>query len=188
MNLLIVGLGNPGSNFFNTRHNVGFALVDKLILNNGLSLSKSKNYEYSDFSIEGKRIVLIKPLTYINLSGDIFPSVFFKFYMDISNLLVIVDNVDLRLGKCRLRREGGSSTHNGLRSISKSLGSTKYCRLYIGIGNNKENNLRNFVLSKFSNNELTCIENVFDFLSKEVIGIDEFNFKDKVVRINSSSF
>ena len=77
MNLLIVGLGNPGSNFFHTRHNVGFTLIDKLILKNGLSLSKAKNYEYSDFSVEGRRIVLIKPLTYMNLSGNIFPSVFF---------------------------------------------------------------------------------------------------------------
>ena len=81
--------------------------------------------------------------------------------MKISNLLVIVDNIDLRLGKCRLRKVGGTSTHNGLKSISESLGSTKYSRLYIGVGNNDKGSLKDFVLSKFSNNELACIENVF---------------------------
>ncbi|AWG43135.1 aminoacyl-tRNA hydrolase [Candidatus Borreliella tachyglossi] len=190
MNLLIIGLGNPGSNFFHTRHNVGFALVDKLALKQGLSFKKTKNYEYSDFNLNNRKIVLIKPLTYINLSGNIFPSVFSKFYMQITNMLVVLDNVDLPLGKCKLRKVGGSSTHNGLRSISESLGSTNYSRLYIGVGNNNSNEyrLRDFVLSKFSDNELKRIENMFDFLSEEMMDINEVNFEHKVASINSSSF
>ncbi|AHH10983.1 aminoacyl-tRNA hydrolase [Borrelia coriaceae] len=188
MNLLIVGLGNPGSNFLHTRHNVGFGFIDKLVLKNALSLQKTKNYEYADFNFENKRIVLIKPLTYMNLSGNILPSVFAKFYMKIANLLVVVDNIDLPLGKCKLRKVGGTSTHNGLRSISGNLGSTKYSRLYIGVGNNYEFSLKDFVLSKFEGSELERIENVFNFLSEEIISIDEFNFDHKVATINSSSF
>ncbi|AHH03798.1 Peptidyl-tRNA hydrolase [Borrelia nietonii YOR] len=188
MDLLIVGLGNPGSNFFNTRHNVGFELVDNLVIKNGLSLKKVKNYEYSDFYLENKRIVLIKPLTYMNLSGNIFPSVFAKFYMKMINLLVVVDNVDLPLGKCKLRKVGGTSTHNGLRSISLSLGSTKYSRLYIGVGSNNKSSLREFVLAKFRGSELERIKSVFEFLSEEILGIDESNFEHKVATINSSSF
>ncbi|BDU62531.1 peptidyl-tRNA hydrolase [Candidatus Borrelia fainii] len=188
MDLLIVGLGNPGSNFFHTRHNVGFELIDKLVVKHGLSLKKVKNYEYSDFNFENKRVVLIKPLTYMNLSGNIFPSVFAKFYMKITNLLIVVDNVDLPLGKCKLRKVGGTSMHNGLRSISESLGSTKYSRLYIGIGNNNESSLKDFVLAKFSDGELKRIKNIFNFLSEEILSIDECNFESKIAIINSSSF
>ncbi|WKC58319.1 aminoacyl-tRNA hydrolase [Borrelia sp. P9F1] len=188
MSLLIVGLGNSGSDFFHTRHNVGFTLVDKLILKHGLSLSRADGYEYSGFSYEGRRVVLVKPLTYMNLSGGIFPSVFSEFSVKVSDLLVVVDNVDLRLGRCRLRKSGGASTHNGLRSISERLGNTKYSRLYIGIGNGDEGNLGDFVLSKFSASEMECVENVFTFLSEEILDIDEFNFEDKVEKINSSSF
>ncbi|UPA18240.1 aminoacyl-tRNA hydrolase [Borrelia puertoricensis] len=188
MDLLIVGLGNPGSNFFHTRHNVGFGLIDKLVVKHDLSLKKVKNYEYSDFNFENKRIVLIKPLTYMNLSGNIFPFVFARFYMKITNLLIIVDNVDLPLGKCKLRKIGGTSTHNGLRSISESLGSTKYSRLYIGVGKNNESSLRDFVLAKFSDGELKRIRNVFNFLSEEILSIDECNFESKIATINSSSF
>ncbi len=185
----MVGLGNPGSNFFRTRHNVGFGFIDELIVKYGLSLKKAKNYEYSDFTVENKRVVLIKPLTYMNLSGNIFPSVFSKFYMKINNLLVVVDNVDLPLGKCRLRKVGGASTHNGLRSISASLGSTQYSRLYIGVGNSNDNfSLKDFVLSKFNDSELDRIKNVFAFLSEEVLGIDELSFEHKIATINSSSF
>ncbi|ACH95008.1 aminoacyl-tRNA hydrolase [Borrelia recurrentis] len=188
MNLLIVGLGNPGSNFLHTRHNVGFGLIDKLVMKNALSLRKAKNYEYADFNVDSRRIVLIKPLTYMNLSGNIFPCVFSKFYMKINNLLVVVDNVDLPLGKCRLRKVGGASTHNGLRSISESLGSTKYGRLYIGVGNNSAFGLKDFVLSKFNDSELVRVKNVFNFLSEEILGIDEFSFEHKIATINSSSF
>ncbi|UGQ17559.1 aminoacyl-tRNA hydrolase [Borrelia sp. RT1S] len=188
MSLLIVGLGNPGSDFFHTRHNVGFALLDKLVLKYELSLSSAGSYEYAGFNFRGRRVVLVKPLTYMNLSGGIFPSVFSKFCVRISDLLVVVDNVDLCLGRCRLRKAGGGATHNGLRSISESLGSTKYSRLYIGVGGNNGGKLRDFVLSRFSASEMECIENVFTFLSEEILDIDEFNFKDKVGKINSSSF
>ncbi|AHH08755.1 aminoacyl-tRNA hydrolase [Borrelia anserina] len=190
MDLLVVGLGNPGSNFFHTRHNVGFEFIDKLVVKNGLSLTKVKNYEYSDFKLGNKRIVLIKPLTYMNLSGNIFPSVFSKFCMNVNNLLVVVDNVDLPLGKCKLRKVGGISTHNGLRSISGSLGSVKYSRLYIGIGvcSNNQFSLKDFVLAKFSDSEIKRIKNAFEFLSEEMLDIDELNFEHKVAVINSSSF
>ena len=188
MNLLIIGLGNPGSNFFHTRHNVGFEFVDRLVAKNGLTFKKIKNYEYSNFNFRNKRVVLVKPLTYMNLSGNIFPSVFSKFYMKIVNILVVLDNIDLPLGKCKLRKIGGPSTHNGLRSISDSLGSTKYSRLYIGVGCNNKSSLRDFVLSKFSDNELGRIENIFDFLSEEILDLDDLNFEYKIATINSSSF
>ncbi|UER67928.1 aminoacyl-tRNA hydrolase [Borrelia sp. BU AG58] len=189
MGLLVVGLGNPGPDFFRTRHNVGSDLVDRLVLKHRLSLSRAEGYGYSVFNCEGRRVVFVKPLTYMNLSGSVFPSVLSRFSAKISDLLVIVDNVDLPLGRCKLRRVGGVSTHNGLRSISERLGSTRYSRLYIGVGNNSEGgSLRDFVLSKFSDNEIKCVENVFSFLGEEILSIDEFNFEDKVRRINSSSF
>ncbi|AHH04611.1 Peptidyl-tRNA hydrolase [Borrelia miyamotoi] len=188
MNLLIIGLGNPGSNFLHTRHNVGFEFIDKLVVKNGLSFKRVKNYEYSDFNLQSRRVVFVKPLTYVNLIGNIFPSVFARFHMKITNMLVVVDNVDLPLGKCKLRKIGGTSTHNGLRSISDSLGSTKYSRLYIGVGCNNESSLRDFVLSKFSDIELERIKNVFEFLSEEILDVDGFNFEHKVATINSSNF
>ncbi|WPM05563.1 aminoacyl-tRNA hydrolase [Borreliella sinica] len=188
MGLLILGLGNPGLEFSLTRHNVGFSLLDKIVSKNGLFLKRKKKYEYSELKMISGRVILIKPLTYMNLSGSLFPSIFSDFYMCIKNLLVVVDNVDLPLGKCRLKGQGGISTHNGLRSISSALGSSNYSRLYVGVGGNSMCDIKNFVLSRFSKDEIDRLEKLYDFLSDELIDISEANFKDKVQKINSSNF
>ncbi|WKC85673.1 aminoacyl-tRNA hydrolase [Borreliella lusitaniae] len=188
MGLLILGLGNPGLEFSLTRHNVGFSLLDKIVYKNGLFLKRKKKYEYSELRVISRRVILVKPLTYMNLSGSLFPSIFSDFYMCIKNLLVVLDNVDLPLGKCRLKERGGISTHNGLKSISSALGSSNYSRLYIGVGNNFMYDIKSFVLSKFCKDEIDRLEKLYDFLSDELIDISEANFKNKVQKINSSNF
>ncbi|WP_324280841.1 aminoacyl-tRNA hydrolase [Borreliella garinii] len=188
MGLLILGLGNPGLEFSLTRHNVGFSLLDKILSKNGLFLKRKKNYEYSELRMISGRVILVKPLTYMNLSGSLFPSIFSDFYMCIKNLLVVLDNVDLPLGKCRLKERGGASTHNGLKSISSALGSSNYSRLYIGVGSNVMRDIKSFVLSRFCKDEIDRLEKLYDFLSDELVDISEANFKNKVQKINSSNF
>lgn len=177
MGLLILGLGNPGLEFSLTRHNVGFSLLDKIISKNGLFLKRKKKYEYSELRMISGRVILVKPLTYMNLSGSLFPSIFSDFYMCIKNLLVVLDNVDLPLGKCRLKERGGASTHNGLKSISSALGSSNYSRLYIGVGSNVMRDIKSFVLSRFCKDEIDRLEKLYDFLSDELVDISEANFK-----------
>ncbi|WP_215535549.1 aminoacyl-tRNA hydrolase [Borreliella bavariensis] len=188
MGLLILGLGNPGLEFSLTRHNVGFSLLDRIISKNGLFLKRKKKYEYSELRMISGRVILVKPLTYMNLSGSLFPSIFSDFYMCIKNLLVVLDNVDLPLGKCRLKERGGASTHNGLKSISNVLGSSNYSRLYIGVGSNVMRDIKSFVLSRFCKDEIDRLEKLYDFLSDELINISEANFKNKIQKINSSNF
>nr|WP_267512557.1 aminoacyl-tRNA hydrolase [Borreliella garinii] len=188
MGLLILGLGNPGLEFSLTRHNVGFSLLDKILSKNGLFLKRKKKYEYSELRMISGRVILVKPLTYMNLSGSLFPSIFSDFYMCIKNLLVVLDNVDLPLGKCRLKERGGASTHNGLKSISSALGSSNYSRLYIGVGSNVMGDIKSFVLSRFCKDEIDRLEKLYDFLSDELVDISEANFKNKVQKINSSNF
>ncbi len=187
MGLLILGLGNPGLEFSLTRHNVGFSLLDKILSKNGLFLKRKIN-EYSELRMISGRVILVKPLTYMNLSGSLFPSIFSDFYMCIKNLLVVLDNVDLPLGKCRLKERGGASTHNGLKSISSALGSSNYSRLYIGVGSNVMGDIKSFVLSRFCKDEIDRLEKLYDFLSDELVDISEANFKNKVQKINSSNF
>ncbi|APS98954.1 aminoacyl-tRNA hydrolase [Borreliella mayonii] len=188
MGLLILGLGNPGLEFSLTRHNVGFSLLDKIVSKNGLFLKRKKKYEYSELRMISRRVILVKPLTYMNLSGSLFPSIFSDFYMCIKNLLVVLDNVDLPLGKCRLKERGGMSSHNGLKSISSVLGSSNYSRLYIGVGSNSMCDIKSFVLSRFCKDEIDRLEKLYDFLSDELIDISEANFQNKVQKINSSNF
>ncbi|QFI14876.1 aminoacyl-tRNA hydrolase [Borrelia sp. CA_690] len=188
MGLLILGLGNPGLEFSLTRHNVGFSLLDKILSKNGLFLKRKEKYEYSELRMISGRVILVKPLTYMNLSGSLFPSIFSDFYMCIKNLLVVLDNVDLPLGKCRLKECGGMSTHNGLKSISNALGSSNYSRLYIGVGSNVMSDIKSFVLSRFCKDEIDRLEKLYNFLSDELIDINEANFKYKVQKINSSNF
>ncbi|MBB6042768.1 aminoacyl-tRNA hydrolase [Borreliella yangtzensis] len=188
MGLLILGLGNPGLEFSLTRHNVGFSLLDKIVSKKGLSLKRKKKYEYAELRVISRRVILVKPLTYMNLSGSIFPSIFSDFYMCIKNLLVVLDNIDLPLGKCRLRERGGVSTHNGIKSISNVLGSSDYNRLYIGVGSNVMCDIKSFVLSRFCKDEIDRLEKLYNFLSDELLDITEANFKNKVQKINSSNF
>lgn len=127
--LLILGLGNPGERYRGTRHNVGFALVDRLAERFGLVPRRPL---FRKFELAGGPILLCKPLTYMNRSGDVIPYLLRRF--DPETICPVVDNMDLPPGEVRMKTRGTSSNHNGLKSVERALGGVDFPRIYIGIG------------------------------------------------------
>lgn len=162
---LVVGLGNKGREYENTRHNMGFMLVDRYLQYRNITdkFKEKFNAIYIETTINNEKVIFIKPMTYMNNSG-IAVRAFVDFYkLNSEDILVISDDLDLDLGKFRLRRNGSSGGHNGLKSIISQLGTDNFKRLRIGISNDKDDVI-NYVLSKFSKKELNDIDTMFDTL------------------------
>ena len=161
---LIVGLGNPGKKYELTRHNIGFIILDKFASKKNLHFKKKENYQYVEGSIGSSTFFLIKPTTYMNLSGIAVSEFLSKTKINLENMLIVVDDVNLELGKIRLRKSGSDGGHNGLKSIIYHLESNQFPRLRFGIGNKfGEGELADYVLSKFSDEELSYINNSIEF-------------------------
>ena len=162
---LVVGLGNKGREYENTRHNMGFMLVDRYLQYKNITdkFKEKFNAIYIETTINNEKVIFIKPMTYMNNSG-IAVRAFVDFYkLNSEDILVISDDLDLDLGKFRLRRNGSSGGHNGLKSIISHLGTDNFKRLRIGISNDKDDVI-NYVLSKFSKKELNELDIMFDTL------------------------
>ena len=162
---LVVGLGNKGREYENTRHNMGFMLIDRYLQYKNITdkFKEKFNAIYIETTINNEKVIFIKPMTYMNNSG-IAVRAFVDFYkLNSEDILVISDDLDLDLGKFRLRRNGSSGGHNGLKSIISHLGNDNFKRLRIGISNDKDDVI-NYVLSKFSKRELNEIDTMFDTL------------------------
>ncbi|NMA91181.1 MAG: aminoacyl-tRNA hydrolase [Amphibacillus sp.] len=151
----IVGLGNPGRKYQKTRHNVGFMVIDELLNRHGWSLDKKKfNGHYCLESLYGEKVVLLQPQTYMNLSGDSVKPLLDFYQIEPNQLLVIYDDLDLPIGKVRLRQTGGHGGHNGMRSIIQTLGTKQFNRIRIGIDRPQTGiTVTDYVLGKFSKTE-----------------------------------
>ncbi|MDD2227745.1 MAG: aminoacyl-tRNA hydrolase [Clostridia bacterium] len=184
---LIIGLGNPERKYFKTYHNVGFLAVDKLShkLDNycqKFGIKKKKvitncKAEVSEYSLHGRKILIAKPLTYMNLSGDSVLAFKSKYALNSEQILVIADDVDLPLGKFRFREKGSGGTHNGLKSIVNAIGQD-FSRIRIGIGEDEKEinfDLADYVLSEISKNSKEVLENVFeqtaDFILEKILNL-----------------
>ena len=177
---LIVGLGNPGNEYNNTRHNIGFYMVDSY-LGNSVSFKNKFNGLYYQTTISGEKVIFLKPQMYINLSGEVIKRYIDFFKINISDVLIIHDDLDLEVGMYRLRQSGRSAGHNGLKNIEKCLGTQEYKRLKIGISNNKNIDTKDYVLGKISSDDLLKINDV----SKVVNNIiDDFIKLDFSVLMN----
>lgn len=170
---LIVGLGNPGKKYELTRHNIGFLLVDQLADKFAKGDFKTKGKVLmAEADIEGEKVLLVKPQTYMNLSGHgIVPlTQFYK--LDPAHVLVIYDDLDLEVGKLRLRPKGGSGGHNGIKSIIQLLGTEEFPRLKIGIGRPPADwETANYVLSQFTDEEWPLINEI---IHKGVAAVQSF--------------
>lgn len=175
--MVIVGLGNPGSKFEQTRHNVGFMFVDKLAesYNANFVLDKQKEALIADIYIDGKKHLLVKPVTYMNNSGNAVIKVLNYWNIDPSELIVVYDDMDLEVGKIRIRKFGSAGGHNGMKSIISHIQRQDFKRIRIGIGRSIDN--IEHVLGKFKPSEKPLIEEavslapnlIIDYLAK---GID----------------
>ncbi len=178
---LVVGLGNIGSKYANTRHNIGFIALDYFAEKYFLDFNKEKNYFYAKHD----NAILIKPRTYMNLSGIAVQSALTKF-RNITDILVLVDDLDLPFGRIRIRKSGGTGGHNGLKSIANSLGSNEYGRIRIGIGRPNSDEVKQFVLAKFSQDERIKLSDVKDYL-KDLIDIYIDKDVNNLLNFNSAN-
>ena len=158
---VVAGLGNPGDEYKATKHNVGFMVIDKLAENNGANFKKSRfNALTADCKIGSKRVLLIKPLTYMNLSGEAIGKAL-KFYKtEPQNLIVICDDINLDAGKIRVRPKGSDGGQNGLKNIILNLKTQEFKRVRMGVGAkpHPEYDLKDWVLSNFSKEDKPKIE------------------------------
>lgn len=152
---VIVGLGNPGKQYNKTRHNVGFDVIDMLAKEYGISVTKIKHKALiGEGRIGTEKVLLVKPQTYMNLSGETLIDIYNYYKVDLENIVVIYDDIDLDVGKLRIRKKGSAGTHNGMRSIVKCLGSTEFPRVRVGVSKPMPGqNLADFVLSRFRKEE-----------------------------------
>lgn len=132
---LIVGLGNPGKEYENTRHNMGFKVLNKLSEKYSIPITKSKfNGKYGTGTIENEKVILLEPQTYMNLSGEAIKPMLDFYKVAPSKLLVIYDDIDVEPGKIKIRMKGGPGTHNGMKSVVNIVGTEEFPRVRVGIG------------------------------------------------------
>lgn len=158
---LIVGLGNPGIEYENTRHNAGFMCIDYIAKKCNVNLNKFKHKAYyAQTQIGGKKVVLVKPQTYMNNSGEAVIPLLNFFKIKSENLIVVCDDISLDVGKIRIRRKGSDGGQKGMRSIIEQLGNDNFARVKMGIGKkpNPNYDLAKWVLSKFKADEQTDLD------------------------------
>lgn len=162
---IVVGLGNPGSQYDLTRHNAGFMAIDSIAEKCNVKLKKIKFKSLCAVTkIKDKSVLLMKPSTFMNLSGEAVVEAM-KFYkVDVQNVIVIFDDINLEPGRLRIRRKGSAGGHNGIKNIIYLSGEDTFPRIKIGVGEkpNSQWDLADWVLSKFSNQELDCIYKSID--------------------------
>lgn len=167
---LVVGLGNPGSEYANTRHNVGFMAADVICSRYNFEVFKKKfDGEVAMGQIANEKVMVLKPHTYMNLSGNsvVKAALFYKILPE--NIIVIHDDMDLKIGQLKAKKGGGSGGHNGLKSIDSHVG-PEYNRIRIGVGHpiNKGKDVINYVLGAFSKEEKNILEDSMDIITESV--------------------
>ena len=160
---IIAGLGNPESKYDKTRHNIGFRLIDELAVRNGITFSDRKhNGLVGKGTISGEKVILLKPLTYMNLSGECVGPAADYYKVEPENVIILFDDISLDVGRIRIRKKGSAGGHNGIKSIIAHLGSENFPRLKFGVGDKpKEMDLADYVLGRFSSqDEATVSEGI----------------------------
>ena len=155
---LIVGIGNVGKEYYNTRHNIGFMMLDYYVKSKNLTFSKEKfNGDYIEEKINNKKVIYLKSKSYVNLTGEVLRKYVDFYKIPIENILIIVDDINLEIGRLRLREKGSSGGHNGLKNIFLHLGTENIKRLRIGVSNDKKYNMKDYVLSKFTKDDMKIL-------------------------------
>lgn len=190
---LIVGLGNPGKKYEHTRHNIGFDTLDLLAEKLNISPSKAKcKGLYGQGTLNGEKIFLLKPQTYMNESGQSVQEFIQYFKIPIEDVLVLVDDIDIEFGEIKIKAKGSAGTHNGLKSIISRTGSKEFPRLKIGVGKKHEGeDLASFVLARFPSQDQEEINQTMERAVEAVLamvdhgvayGMNHFNGKNKELK------
>ena len=183
---LIVGLGNPGKEYENTRHNAGFKFIDKFAQSQNLNFNKEKfNGLYTEFNYKGEKVILLKPQKYMNLSGEVVIKFKEFFKINLEDILIICDDLDTELGKLKIKYKGSSGGHNGLKNIESHLHSNEYKRIKIGISNNKNHDKIDYVIDKMPKEELNILEKVTDKAPEMILDYLNLSFDNLMNKYNS---
>lgn len=154
---IIVGLGNPGSKYAKTRHNIGFVVLDDIAERHGIEFKERELYRIGKGSIGDKEIILVEPLTFMNRSGIAVKDVTKRFNVLPGNMIVIHDDIDMETGRLKLRKKGSSGGHNGVESIIQAIGTNEFTRVKIGVGREEGTASEDYVLRKFRKDEVPMI-------------------------------
>ncbi|MCL2436909.1 MAG: aminoacyl-tRNA hydrolase [Clostridiales bacterium] len=189
---IIVGLGNPGKRYENTRHNAGFITIDRIAEKYGIHVNKIKHKALvGEGIISGQKVLLVKPQTYMNLSGESIREIISYYKIEMENLVVIYDDIDIPLGQLRIRKQGSAGTHNGMKSIIYQIQSDAFPRIRIGIGNDRRGGLIGHVIGGFKKEEKKEIEDAVERAANATVAIleqgiektmSEYNVKLKPTR------
>lgn len=172
MKYLIIGLGNPGPEYENTRHNIGFMIADALAKREGVKFSTDKYGWTAEYKFKSRTIVLLKPATFMNLSGKALVYHMTHLKIEPGKLMVITDDIAIPFGTFRIKGKGSHGGHNGLRNINELLGNDQYPRMRVGIGNNFSAGKQvDYVLNPFTKSEMAAIPTIEDLAMK---GVDIF--------------
>lgn len=182
---LIVGLGNPGREYLSTRHNMGFMTIDKYAKKLGIEITKDKfNGLYGETLINGEKIILLKPQSFINLSGEVIRKYIDFYKLNIEDVLIIHDDLDLPVGTFKIKKKGSSGGHNGLKNIELHLGTNEYKRIKIGISNNKLIDTKDYVLGKISEEDMNQLNKVIDVVMNVIDDYFKISFEELMSKYN----
>lgn len=163
MKYIVAGLGNVGEEYEGTRHNTGFMVVDRLAKSAEARWELSRHAYRTEIKLKGRTIILLKPTTYMNLSGKAIKYWMMQERVELSRLLVVVDDIALPLGELRMKKQGSGGGHNGLKNIEEMIGSNAYCRLRVGVGNDFARGRQiDYVLGQYSEGELAELSQHLD--------------------------
>lgn len=184
---IIVGLGNPGSEYNGTRHNIGFEVVDYIANKYNININRVKfKGVYGEGFIEGKKVILLKPSTYMNLSGESIREIINFYKLSSEEIIVIYDDISLPVGKIRIREKGSAGGHNGIKSIIQNLNIDEFPRIKVGVGQ-PTNGLVSHVLGKFPIEEIEVLKKVIPVCSESVLEILKNSVKESMNKFNGFS-
>lgn len=184
---IIVGLGNPGSEYNGTRHNIGFEVVDYIANKYNININRVKfKGVYGEGFIEGKKVILLKPSTYMNLSGESIREIINFYKLSSEEIIVIYDDISLPVGKIRIREKGSAGGHNGIKSIIQHLNIDEFPRIKVGVGQ-PTNGLVSHVLGKFPVEEIEVLKKVIPVCSESVLEILKNSVKESMNKFNGFS-
>lgn len=186
MNFLIIGLGNIGKEYEDTRHNIGFMVADRIVQESGATWSLLKHAYYSEFKTRGHNVYVIKPTTYMNLSGKAVNYWMQQLKVPIENIMVIVDDLAIPFGSLRIKPKGSAAGHNGLRSIESSCGGQNYPRLRFGISDNYPKGRQiDYVLGPFDKEEQKDLPQLIDHAVKMILSFVTIGIELTMTNLNT---
>lgn len=183
---LIIGLGNPEKDYGNTRHNMGFNVINKIAQKYNIEINRTKfKALFGSGNINNEKVILLKPQTFMNLSGESVKEAIDFYKLDLENVLIIYDDIDLAPGKIRIKKNGGPGTHNGMKSIVQHLGTENFARLRVGIGKPEDNtDLVEYVIGYVSQEDKELLEDGVNLAVEAVDTIIKENIDSAMNKYN----